>query len=139
MSQYTRSCHSCKYYKTMGGKGFCFKKNTTISRQQQPCSDYKPKVKVDKKKRWILDEKDKRQSSKTHDTVKVTSKPQGSEGFKLDKTQTKKQQLYFDANITEEENSEINQYYGISQNLVYPLLIGIIILILATLKLTGKI
>jgi hypothetical protein len=139
MSLYKRSCQSCRYYKTLGGKGFCFKKNTTLSRQHPVCNDYKPKVKVDKKKRWILDEKDTRQSSKTHDTVKVVSRPQGSEGFKLKKTQTKKQSLYFDANIAAAENSEKSQFYGVNQNIVYPLLIGIIILILATLRFTGKI
>ena len=139
MSQYMRSCKYCKYYKVLGGKGFCYKKNSTLSRQQQTCGDFKPKVKVDKKKRWILDEKDKGQSSKTHDLVKVISKPPGSEGFKLTKNQTKKQAPFFDADAAAAENREKNQFYGISQNLVFPLLIGVIILILAALKLTGNI
>jgi len=123
----------------MGGKGFCFKKNSTLSRQQQACKDFKTKVKVDNKKRWILDEKDKRLGSKTHDTVNVTSKPQGSEGFKLKKTLSKKPAPFFDADADAAGNSEKNQFIGINQNIVFPLLIGLILLILAALKITGKI
>jgi hypothetical protein len=102
------------------------------------CEDFKPKTRHDKKRRWILEEKDKRKGGAEAENIELTQNPIGTEGFRLPKKSKTKKRISFDTETGEEMKSPLREEeFDQGQKLFFAILVGGVIILIAVLFITG--
>jgi hypothetical protein len=131
-------CHACSFYKTIGGKGFCFKKNKVIKTPPFNCENFQSKADAELKKRLILEEKDERSGQRNHEKFKVDEKSLVSEDFRLPKIAKTRERAFIDYTGEDEEKRNSGEMSrDLSQNLFMGIILGGFIILIIVLFATG--
>ncbi len=96
------TCRSCRYYRQMGGKTFCYKHDRIVD-PPIGCPDYVRKDRpVEHRKRLILEGASKEGAGiEGVGEITVTEKPEGSAGFELPKKGSNDGKLFIDVPVDE--------------------------------------
>jgi hypothetical protein len=138
MSNAHSSCPACGYFKTIGEKGFCFKRRKVMAAPPPHCDDFKSTTRHDKKKRWILEKRDGRKGGAEVENIELTEKPVGTEGFRLPKKSTTMGRSSIDTEGGEEMKFPPGQEeFDQGQKLFLAILVGGVIILFAVLLVTG--
>jgi len=91
------TCRSCRYYRQMGGKTFCYKHDKVVD-PPGGCQDYVGKSGTEEHKKRLIIEGTSKEGVGIEGAgeITVTEKPAGSAGFELPKKVDKKGKLFID-------------------------------------------
>ena len=102
------TCSSCRYYRQMGGKSFCYKHNKVVDTPGS-CQDYVIKGgAAEHEKRFILQGSSKEGVGiEGTGEITITEKPEGSPGFELPKKDDRRGKMFIDVSSDEKNFQQL--------------------------------